>query len=752
MKSRRDWIVLAFTAMGPVLLFGPMLLRGRVLYWGTPIMQFVPWHEYALGVLREGYLPFWNPLLGFGAPLFANYQSALLYPPNLLLAAFGPAYGHGLLAALHLIWAGTGMVFLSRRLDLPPRSQIVAGLAFSLSGYIVARAWFISINHAAAWLPWIILGADRLVETSISDLRDRRWIDIVLLGVLFSMQWLAGHAQTSWYTLLFAIAWVVWRILQGSNRRQMLRSGFDMFLAGLLGLLLSAVQLIPTIEYFFQSQRVLGMDQEFALTYSFWPWRLVGLVAPDLFGSPVTGTYWGYGNYWEDAIFIGVFPFLMVISLIPSLFRMGKSERGIQVFLFGTSMVSFLFALGKNTFIFRFLYEYVPTFNLFQAPARWNLLVVFCLALLAGFGIQHWRTPEGKVLYWTRLGTAGAGIVGIASYIGARFLVDVQATFVPAFARAGLLLFISGMLTLFLNKDRQWGLLITIATLVTVDMVSAGFGLNPAGEREVFQGQSGLAEIVTGSQRVYMPSSLEEQLKFEKTHRFDTFFPGIDWRAVRDVGLPNTTMLDGVYSVNNFDPFTPGRYARWMQWLESLPEGQQDNILRWVDVRWRAELSEEGVLGVAYKELAPGSKVWMIPKAAAVTNGEEALSQLSDPAFDYQEVVLIEMQIDPRSGGSNGETAIIPQSNPNQVSVRASTDKGSWLLLSETWYPGWQVTVDGGEAELYRANYLFMAVWVPRGEHTVDFRYRPTWIGPTVLLTGVGWLSVALYWLKARKQ
>jgi len=192
---KRNWIVLALIGLGPVLIFGPMLLRGEALYWGTPILQFIPWHDFALDVMRNGHFPFWNPQVGFGAPLFANYQSALLYPPNVLLAVLGTAYGHGVLVMLHLIWSGVGIALLVRRLGMSPRAQVVAGIAFSLSGYLVARGSFISINHSAAWLPWIILASDRLVSFKSSQTVQKNLQGVLVLGILFGMQWLAGHAQ-----------------------------------------------------------------------------------------------------------------------------------------------------------------------------------------------------------------------------------------------------------------------------------------------------------------------------------------------------------------------------------------------------------------------------------------------------------------------------------------------------------------------------------------------------------------------------
>jgi hypothetical protein len=79
----------------------------------------------------------------------------------------------------------------------------------------------------------------------------------------------------------------------------------------LCGAGLAAIQLIPTAEYLMQSQRASAVSYDLAMTYSFWPWRFLSLLAPDLFGNPAIGDYWGYGNYWEDAVYIGLAPFLL---------------------------------------------------------------------------------------------------------------------------------------------------------------------------------------------------------------------------------------------------------------------------------------------------------------------------------------------------------------------------------------------------------------------------------------------------------
>jgi len=59
------------------------------------------------------------------------------------------------------------------------------------------------------------------------------------------------------------------------------------------------------------------------------------------------------------------------------------------------------------------------------------------------------------------------------------------------------------------------------------------------------------------------------------------------------------------------------------------------------------------------------------------------------------------------------------------VTVRVETNQPGWLVLNDTYYPGWRAAVDGQPAEILRANALARAVAVPAGEHRVEFVYDP---------------------------
>jgi uncharacterized membrane protein YfhO len=82
---------------------------------------------------------------------------------------------------------------------------------------------------------------------------------------------------------------------------------------------------------------------------------------------------------------------------------------------------------------------------------------------------------------------------------------------------------------------------------------------------------------------------------------------------------------------------------------------------------------------------------------------------------------------------------------PNRVEILYASDRDCFLYLSDTYYPGWRAYVDGGRARIYRANLAFRAIQVPKGTHTVVFRYVPLsfYGGLALTLIGVG-LSVFL--------
>ncbi len=72
--------------------------------------------------------------------------------------------------------------------------------------------------------------------------------------------------------------------------------------------------------------------------------------------------------------------------------------------------------------------------------------------------------------------------------------------------------------------------------------------------------------------------------------------------------------------------------------------------------------------------------------------------------------------------------------------LEVSTEDHGWLLVRDSWYPGWKASVDGQSVFVYRANYLFKAIRVGPGRHTVSFNYRPLSFSIGGVISLIGWL------------
>ena len=256
--------------VSPIILLAPVWAKGEVLFWGTPYLQFVPWKELAWQTLRSGHLPLWNPMVGMGAPLLANYQSALIYPATwflLLLSALGGvqwmAWGQIVFVMFHMVWAGTGMALLVKRLGFNALAQVVAGISFELCGYLVARSGFLSINAAAAWLPWVMLaGYGLAVSKTVFKIKN-----VIPLTFCMGMQLLAGHAQTTYYTILLLFPWMIFWGWRQAGWKNGLTACALLALAGFMAAAVTAVQLLPTLEYLLQSQRAGSVGYVDAMNY-----------------------------------------------------------------------------------------------------------------------------------------------------------------------------------------------------------------------------------------------------------------------------------------------------------------------------------------------------------------------------------------------------------------------------------------------------------------------------------------------------
>ncbi len=739
-RSRLPLLILALTLA--VMFY--RLFFGETFFWGLPSLQFYPWREYAFDLIRSGQLPLWNPYNGGGAPLLANYQSALLYPPTWVGLVLPLAWSMSVTAVLHLFLAGWGMWQLTGRLGLPRLGQGVSALAFGLTGYLVARLGTYPTVSAAAWLPWE-LWATLGILTQFRR-RDGGW-----LALFVGLQLLAGHAQTTWYSLLLIGVFSAWWSV---SHRPFDWKRFVVVVGAItLGAGIAAVQLIPTAELLAQSQRSGGVDYDKTMNFSYGLARSLNFLSPNFFGTPGDGSYVTKGAYFEDAVYIGLIPLMSALAAVFS-WLWGKIRRAERPAYFAavpfwTIIVVFavVLALGKNSPVFPLLYRNIPTFSLFQGPVRWHLWTVFGLSVLAGIGVGAWG--HGYWLFFsTRLATAacvGAALLAIAA---PRFLPpDVSSqqgvqVIIRAVIELGIVGALAGILTLTqpeLPTNRWYGLWSFIVLIViAADLGYSARGLNPT-ISTAFLNRLPIINDVSDS-RPYWPEKAEEKVKF------DTFLPFEDYRVTaqkqaefRASNLANFNLLDRTYLLNNFDPLLVGRFAHYLKLMEAYP--QHLNLLQ-----------ASGVTGVYNErgELQPlettGSRAWLVESACWHPDEAEVVEAIVHADWNPLRQVHLFGQGDCPSvstdTGTPGQLVKLTDSG-SQISVELNMQHAGWLVLADVYYPNWTASDnDTPIGTISIANLAFRAVPVSSGQHTIHFNYQPPWLWPGVLVSLVSLLGL----------
>ena len=293
-----------------------------------PVLQTYPWRKIVLDNLKQGKLPHWNPYSFSGQPLFANIQSAPFQIFNIFFLLFPFKLAWGLQIILPLILGTFFMSLFLKNLNLSNEAIIFGSLILPFSGFFVAWSEWGTVISSAIWLPLILYTLNQLFK-KISP------FIFLLLVLAVNQSIFSGHIQTSTYVVSASILYVLFLF---AKSRKFTSIAICLFGVA-LGIAISAIQLVPTLEFVKLSAR--SLDQSYSVGRQDWfppIQNLVQFFVPDFFGNPATYNYWGVWNYGELVSFVGVIAFNFAI------FGLLVQRKQIYFFIF-LLVLSFFLAL-----------------------------------------------------------------------------------------------------------------------------------------------------------------------------------------------------------------------------------------------------------------------------------------------------------------------------------------------------------------------------------------------------------------------
>ena len=314
----------------------------------------------------EHRLPLWNPHYAGGRPLTADPLAAMFYPATQLVNLF-PIRDYFLILMLgHIMLAGFGTLLLARyALRLSRWPSLVAAVSYMATPRLLGHlgAGHVTLIQTVSWYPWLALGAWATIRNP------RRWA--APFALILGLTLLAGHPQMAYYGLLMTgvvTLWILWTRYRVQGIRALRGAVAGLMVAGVIGLMLASVHLLPLAQFTGLSTR-----QDSIATTDRYP-ILAFLRA--LLGRPPSSSV-----PWENIIDPGG-----VVLMLAILGAIAAGRRALPL-LGGVVLVAAL-AMGNASPFFTVASHLLPGFNRFHGLARIWFLGLLGIALLAGFGTQ----------------------------------------------------------------------------------------------------------------------------------------------------------------------------------------------------------------------------------------------------------------------------------------------------------------------------------------------------------------------------
>lgn len=758
----------------PILAFPDILFGQQTLYWTDLTWIHYPRHLYAAEEWLAGRVPLWDPYEDTGIPLLAESQVGVLYPPSLIfLTPLSPTLELSLFMVGHFSLAALFTLILARTLGLSFPAATLAGLSYGCGGFLMSQLCNLNIMTGAVWLP-LIFAATR------HALNNRHWSGAILAGLPLALQIFTAQPQIVFYTLIILAGYALYRLIidlrqQPANRWSVISQPIWLLsLTIATGLLLAAPQLLPTLELQQQSIRDEARDFDFLTNTSLPPVMLLNLVMPSAFGNNVTG-FKGGDPFQEIFIYIGFIPLL----LIP--FSWSQRHKEAVPFFMALLIGGLLLALGKHTPLYEYVIQYLPGFALFRIPARWLMVINLALAILAGFGLQallddglsrrQWRSITlinvalaiillAMALFETPLLSIADSLPSFERRLAKTLLeraFHIQPIYqdrlllqwlTPLTAPAILLLanlLISQLLFSLYASQRltahQFSLTVMLA--ITIDLtVAGGLTINPVKPVSWWHELSGGAKYVLEHLDEGRVFPLGMGSEAATVSHLGQYFPSV--YRVRSAGGHGSSLRSARYETL-VDEADPVQAIQLLGVRYLLTVGQMG-----ADVAATYPVVYQDETAVVYDNPQPLPRAFIVHQAIVADDPGEALAHFQSRAVDPRHTVVLETtgpaipSLPETTDRQETGQVMILTDQPQMIELTASLPVAGYLVLLDSFYPGWQVTVNQTPQPIYRANYLSRAVYLPAGEHLVRFEYQPRSFQVGLGLAGIVLMGIGL--------
>ena len=698
------------------------------------ISQIYPWKTYTIESLKNLQIPLWNPYSFSGTAHLANYQSSVLSPFNIFFFLLPFKDGWSILVFLQPLLAGLFMYLYLQTLQIRRTSSTFGSIAFMFCGFITTWMGYATLGYAILFLPLALYAIEKFYKT-------QKFKYLLLFSITFPLSFFSGHFQISLYFLVFICLYLVFKFLETKQKSKAIYTFYYL----LFGLFLTTPQLLPSIEAYMQSFRSTIFEKAEIIPWGY----LATIFAPDFLGNPVTRNDW-FGHYAEWNGFVGTIT--IVLSFYSILFKRNKK---IYFFIL-TALFSILLSF-QSPIIDLIVLLKIPVLST-SAASRIIVLFSFSIIVLSSMGLDYLigdlkKNKIKQIILWLSLGILIFAflwsIVIFKLFIPIeKIIIARQNLILPTVMLLSLTIVVaSGFFLVKVKKLNKFVIFLPFILLILVsfDMLRFATKWQPFDPKHL----------------VFPKIPIENE--FKKMSGYERVFGNLGTEAIMYYKLSSIEGYDAVYN------------KRYGQFMTSIKNGDVGAHARSVVIFPKYGLYSQDVLnllGVKYliHKIADGHSPWTfpfwndpdtfrltyddgvyqvyenlraLPRTFLVNNlkvqkdPQEIINAMYLDNTDLSKTVVLEENPNINLNMKKG-SASIKDYSPNYVRIDTVSDGSAILFLSDVYYPGWKAYVDGNKTQVYRANFTFRSIIVPKGTHSVTFVYDPISFRLGLFFAGIG--------------
>ena len=669
-------------------------------------------------MLKKGEILKWNPYIFSGYPIYANGHSSFHNPFRLLFnLLFPPVFARDLTIFFHMLLTGIFTFLFLRELGFSFFPSLFGGTVWEFCAHNTALIEWLWGPMASAYLVM-------LLYFFIKTLKTGRLYWFALTAIAFCLSLMCGNLQWSLYIFLTWFSFYLfylYEFLRERNLKKALNLTYIFSGIFILGFLLSSIEIIPTIELLRYSS-----EQRFLITYEEYKWDFMSsysifvssLLYPRLLGTPfdqINFRQAGITHYYIINGYIGILPLLFLVCGVV----LSWKKRDVRFFLI---LFVITWLIGIRTPLGYLLLK-IPFLNrLFHD--RILFISSFFGMLLSIEGLERLLEEERRKANSFILFIFPIFYIFLCSILFFLWRDAIPESWLSPLNTAISLPFLFLLSSSVLFAGRIYGMgkgyfVVFSFILTLLDLIPLGMISNNCDS--------------TNSLRVM--EDIRKNLKAQNRERI----AGVRTNLPVILRISSPEGYDSVYPDWYFKAIYPRATRKEMRWEVSMEP--QSVITRLLGVKYlipngelhpiHNPLKTEGleflksINGLMVYEVKNALPRVFVPQRFVILNENDSIKYLHQSDFNPDEfLILTDIPDEFPAQGMSGRAEILSY-EPHRVLIEAKMETDGFLVLTDTYYPGWKVYVDREETKIYRAYSFLRAIFLKKGTHEILFVFSP---------------------------